>query len=101
MALPTCISQEYKSHIPSGQRVALFAHMGKYLRRETREGVFCSQLMAKTLMEAGVLQKNRVSNWYTPADFGSENTLPFIEKGLYKKEQFFRFSNTKVIVECS
>ncbi|MGM0442704.1 MAG: hypothetical protein ACQEQV_00775 [Fibrobacterota bacterium] len=89
------IDAHYSEHIPTGLEVALSAHMGKYLHHCPDNGIYCSQLVARTLMHAGIISSRRRDNWFTPADFGSETTLHTMGSVTYSREEYFRIHGEK------
>lgn len=51
-----------------------------------KQKIYCTELMATTYKQMGLLTKHHVSNAYSPKDFSSEGTVRFLEKAWLAKE---------------
>jgi len=61
---------------------------------KTENKVFCSEFVALTLQELGIMKKDRLPSWYSPGDF-YRNTDLSLEKGYsYGPIRFCRFQET-------
>lgn len=53
---------------------------------ETKQGIFCAQLLSHTFMQLGLVSKLHPNNAYAPLDFSETLTLPLLKRAFFGPE---------------